>query len=316
MQMAISTIQRNIIHLDDLGDTPIHIALRIIKYVQRPKQLALIEERTPELAQHTHHFWFNFIKRDVFRWQDMLLKKQKKNGEFWTEDEVKQKTTYKTYKRCIEKSESASREAEEIFQQQMQATKDAAENNETRIVERLPASWMKRRNAGRQESSSTGELRLTKGSKTRTDTGRNMITKFRREAADMRLTRPGSSLSTPSHLLNRAIPPPKIFARREPTMRRLLSARPISQGKSDSPKAASRDPSTTLRNMSKKIAPPRISAKAVPSQSKISSKERGEPKTNDLEEGSKDRNKTQPSPLRPIKRRAEQTVLLPNKRSK
>jgi elongin-A len=315
MDMAISTIQRNIAHLEDIGDTPIHIALRILKYVQRPKQLALLEEHSPELAEHTHEFWFSFIKRDVFRWQDMLLKKQKKNGEYWTEEEVKQKATYKTYKRCIDKADVASREAEEIFQQRMQATKDAAESNETRIVEKLPAGWLKRRGAGRQESSATGELRLTKGSKTKTDTGKNMITKFRREAADKMLTRPGSVLATPNHLLNRTMAP-KIFARREPTMRRLLSERRLSQTKQDSPKAASKDPPTTIRDVSKKITLSNLPSKTAYQATKAPTNERREPKATDIGESPKDRAKTQQSPLRPVKRRTEPTVLLPNKRRK
>jgi RNA polymerase II transcription factor SIII (elongin) subunit A len=297
--MAQGAVRRNITLLEDIGDTPIHIALPILRSVERPEQLALLEERSPALVEHTTELWFNFIKRDVYEWKDILSEKRKRSGEPWTEDEAKQKTNYKIYKKWLARSEVLKAEAEEVLKERLAAVKNAAIKKETRIVEKLPQSWMKSRTSLRGGSSASAEIRFTSGSRTKTDTVRGLMTKVRREAADARLTRPGSTLGTPTHLLNTG-KPRTIIARSvvAPPMRRLLSENP-----SLKPKSAAHAPESPERLKS-----------PISSSNKISPRKAAE-ESKGVESTTKQGDPSQVSPYRPLKRKAA-TVLLPVKRMK
>jgi hypothetical protein len=296
LSMALGAINL----LEDIGDTPIHIALPILRSIERPEQLALLEECNPALLEHTPELWFNFIKRDVYQWKELLLTKQKSNGELWTEGEVKQKTNYKIYKKYLAKSEVIKAEAEEVLKERLAAAKNAAIKKETRIVERLPQSWMKR-GSSRGASSASAEIRLSNGSRTKTDTVKGLMTKVRREVADARLTRPGSTLGTPTHLLNTGRPRPIIAHKSAgPPMRRLLSEKPSSK-----PTA-----SGLLR------AQPSENSKAQKLSSSTNSLViKGSEDLVDIEAAKTQRDLPQAPVYRPLKRKAP-TVLLPMKRMK
>jgi hypothetical protein len=284
LDMSLSTIQRNIACLEDLGDTPLHLATRILRYIKRPQQLAIIEENSPTLLGHTHEFWFNFIKRDIFNWEKMLLTKQKRDGSFWTAEEIKQKATYKTYKNCLQKAEDEERKAREILNKDMQARKETDIDTETKILEKEPSTWTKGRSGNKRTTGTVGGLRFTHGSRTKTDTPKGFMAKLRREAADSKLTRPGSTLATPNHLLGRT-PPMKIFARRE--IEKTTATTPISATQSTRTNYVGNTPQKPLSSIPA-IPANTESNKPVP----------------------------QTSPLRPGKRKAPPTVLLPNKRQK
>jgi hypothetical protein len=205
VDLCIATARRNVQFIDDIGNLlPLKLVMPIVKAVQRPDQLARLEKNRPELAEETHEMWFNFIKRDVSRWEKMLLTKVKRNGENWTVDEIKKKATETTYRNCMAKEQKEVAQATEDLRQATEKETKEARDRQTRIVDKVPSSWEKHRH-----SSSTG-------GRSKSD----VISKMRREAAAHRRVAPGGSLSTPSHLLR--------FKRevhvsiRPPRMRRLL----------------------------------------------------------------------------------------------
>jgi hypothetical protein len=205
VDLALATARRHAQFIDDVGNLlPIKMVMPILKAVERPDQLATLEKNRPELAAETHELWFNMIKRDVSGWEKMLLTKVKRNGETWTVDEIKRKATATTYRNCMAKEEKEVAQATEVLRQAIAQDTKERRDKETRIVEKVPSSWEKRRHvpatAARPKS--------------------DVISKMRREAAAHRQTQPGGSLSTPSHLLGFLRRPQSAI--RAPRMRRLL----------------------------------------------------------------------------------------------
>lgn len=288
--MAINVVRSNIRDIEDFGDTPVHIVLPLLRHVQRPDQLALIEENSPFLKDHTHELWFNMLTRDVFNWQDMLLTKRKANGALWTEDEVKQKMTHKIYKRSLIKAEEAEKAAEEEMIQKMQAAHQAASSNTPKVVVNDPLLWKKQRTA-RQDGSSSS-LRFTAGSRTRIDTGKSALNKIWREAADSKLKRPGSTLARPAHLLKKG----KVIAPRSSGVRTLVTGANAILRK-------------TPQNMASVPSNPRTLQ--VPSISETS-RPKSKPSAPKDDRASAIRSPASAIP----KRRAEISVLMPTKRRK
>jgi RNA polymerase II transcription factor SIII (Elongin) subunit A len=205
VDLALATARRNAQFIDDVGNLlPIRMVMPILKAVERPAQLAILEKNRPELVAETHELWFNMIKRDVPGWEKMLLTKVKRNGETWTVDEIKRKATATTYRNCMEKNEKEVAQATEVLRQAIAQDTKERRDKETRIVEKVPSSWEKRRHAP----------------STATRPKSDVISKMRREAAAHRQMQPGGSLSTPSHLLGFMRRPRAAI--RVPRMRRLL----------------------------------------------------------------------------------------------
>jgi RNA polymerase II transcription factor SIII (Elongin) subunit A len=288
VSMALDIVRRHVASLDDVGDAPPKLILPILKHIHRPEQLALIEENSPHLKDHTHELWFNFIKRDCFGWDNILLTKRKKNGELWTVDEVKQKATWTTYQRCLEKSEKSEEEALLALEKNMSAEKKQAESRETRVLQNLPSGWLRKR--GHKPTGKVTELK-------------NMIAKHRREEVNSGLAKPGKPLARPTHFLNRGamgMAGPNQAARRIlPPMRRLT--------------AAPADKSTTESKM--KSISPKLQ-ELLPSPIKSSTAERSQaPEARNTETAQTTQGNQPPRP-RPPKRKAPPTVLLPMKREK
>jgi hypothetical protein len=204
VDLCIATARRNVQFIDDVGNLlPLKIVLPIVKAVERPDQLALLEKNRPGLADETHEMWFNFIKRDVPGWEKMLLTRVKRSGETWTVDEIRKKATQKTYRTCMAKEQEEVAQATEVLRQATAKETQESRDRETRIVDKVPSSWEKHHHRTPSQRGGSG-----------------VISKLRREAAAHRQAAPGGSLSTPSHLLR--------FKRqvhgtiRPPRMRRLL----------------------------------------------------------------------------------------------
>jgi hypothetical protein len=199
--MCLTVIRKNINNVTDLGtlgeDNP-KFALKILRLIKRPEQLAVIEQNSPQLIPHTHEIWFSLIKKEIPGWENMLFHKSRTDGHTFTEEEVKQKCSYNIFKRCQKKADEAERRAEEVLRQQIETAKQASARKETRILTTMPSTASRR-----SRPVAHSELRFSHGSKTK-----NIITKIRRETADAKLKK--GRLGTPTHLLNvrqRMLPP-------------------------------------------------------------------------------------------------------------
>jgi hypothetical protein len=187
IDLCIATARRNVHYIDDFGDLPLPFVELIVKSVERPDQLAMLEKSRPDLVDKTHELWFSFIKRDVFGWEKMLLTKIKKNGQTWTVEEIRKKATETTYRNCMAKAQAEEAKATEVLRQAIAKETQEARDRQTLIVDKVPSSWEKHRHS----SSSAG------GRHQKSD----VIGKMRREAAAHRQIKPGGKLATPNHLL-------------------------------------------------------------------------------------------------------------------
>ncbi|KAF2853816.1 hypothetical protein T440DRAFT_465572 [Plenodomus tracheiphilus IPT5] len=67
--MARQRLIKNIHLLDSVADLPFHFVEPILRFVQNPDQLQLLEENCEQLKGETGEIWLRFIKRDIPNWE-------------------------------------------------------------------------------------------------------------------------------------------------------------------------------------------------------------------------------------------------------
>lgn len=237
-------LRRNIHLLWETNDTPKHILLPLVALVHNPEQLGAIEESSPHLKGELGVFWLRMIKKNIAGWENMLFKNRlHSDGSPWTEAEVVEKATYRTYRNCVKKMKQEDAAAIAQLRQAVGQASAAQRDKETRVIAKLPPGYFrpkKRTGHGYDGTSGvpqTGELRFGGGSRTKTTTAQGVMTKIRRANKEASFARRGGALSTPTHLLkDKAVflPPgvdkrfevPQSSSRRPNSIR--LTARPTS----------------------------------------------------------------------------------------
>ncbi|KAH9861791.1 hypothetical protein J1614_011544 [Plenodomus biglobosus] len=68
-EMARQRLIKNIHLLDSVADLPFHFVEPVLRYVQNPDQLQLLEENCEQLKGETGDIWLRFIKRDIPNWE-------------------------------------------------------------------------------------------------------------------------------------------------------------------------------------------------------------------------------------------------------
>jgi hypothetical protein len=335
--MSMDKLRKNIHLLWETNDTPIHILMPLITLVQNPAQLGAIEESSPHLHGHLGIFWLRIIKRNITGWEDMLIKnKLHSDGRHWTEEEVAKKATYRTYRNCVRKMKQEDAAAEEQLRQAVGQASAAQRDKETLIIEQLPPGYLKKKKRvagggydGTSGAAQTGELRFGGGSRTRTNTGKGVMTKIRRELKEARFSRNGGSLATPTHLLQeKAKFMPQGVDRRfeEPQTNKSrnafrLTARPLAIAPTVRLGAITAAPhvSTTTTSLKTRLPASNTTSPAAPRQSLKRSRPAADEANDEYSRSPSKRNSPPALPPRPPpmqRKRPPPTVLMPARRKR
>jgi hypothetical protein len=335
--ISMDKLRKNIHLLWETNDTPTHILMPLVTLVQNPEQLGAIEESSPHLQGQLGQFWLRIIKRNIIGWEDMLIKNRlHSDGRKWTEAEVAQKATYRTYRNCVKKMKQEDALAEEHLRAVMGQASAAQREKETTIIEKLPPGYLKTKKRtgggydGTSKTAQTGELRFGGGSRTKANTGKGFITKMRRELKEARFMKAGGSLATPTHLLqekakflpqgvDKRFEVPQSTGKRTNLFR--LTARPLpvatkTRLSSATPagRAAITLPTTPKpRLLGSSSTKPSDVANPVPQRSLKRSRPVGE----EVDEAPPTRRTSPPAPRNPFQRKkAPPTVLMPPRRTR
>jgi elongin-A len=179
--LAKTRLIQNITLLTDIGDLPYSFLAPILRHIQNPAQLALLETTCPQLLGETGEIWLRFIKRDIPNWEHKPH--SPKDPKNWS----------KVYKKLVKEAEREKLEAQEQLKQQMAALNEKR-SNKTQIIEgNVGVNHAARARA--RGSSSWGER-----SGAPAKTGKAAFDKLRRGMFDQKMARPKAAL-LPAHLL-------------------------------------------------------------------------------------------------------------------
>jgi hypothetical protein len=111
----------------------------ILHHVEDPAQLKRLEDNSPHLKGETGPLWLEFIKKDVFGWKKLLLETPQRNGQCYTEDEIKNRLTHKQYARLMEKAEKVKERDLDLLRKS--AVKSAKEQEAKQVQKLQPAPF-------------------------------------------------------------------------------------------------------------------------------------------------------------------------------
>jgi len=108
-EMARQRLIKNIHMLYSVSDLPFHFVEPVLRFVQNPDQLQLLETNCEQLRGETGQIWLRFIKRDIPNWESRAY--QPRDPKNWSK-------AYRKLKREAEKEKLAQ---EEELKQQLKA---------------------------------------------------------------------------------------------------------------------------------------------------------------------------------------------------
>lgn len=108
-EMARQRLIKNIHLLDSVGDLPFHFVQPVLRFVQNPDQLQLLEENCEQLRGETGKIWLRFIKRDIPNWESRTY--QPRDPKNWS----------KAYRKLKREAENEKLVQEEELKQQLKA---------------------------------------------------------------------------------------------------------------------------------------------------------------------------------------------------
>ncbi|KAI9789867.1 MAG: hypothetical protein M1833_002153 [Piccolia ochrophora] len=221
--LARSRCIKYIKFITDVGDVPYERVRSVLTKVENPEQLRQLELASPQICGEDAEIWQELIKRDIPRW----WKKQQepKNPKNW----------HKLYHKLLREKEADVARDAEVLKAAMDKLSNEKAQNKSHLVDpsELPgirkATALGRVNPRTSNRSTlpgnSSVLSFGSGSRTRTNTGRSVMDKAKREAREMSLFSVRKSiLSTPTHRLNdkasqvRTAPRGLVDEHRRPTM--------------------------------------------------------------------------------------------------
>ncbi|PLB47078.1 RNA polymerase II transcription factor SIII subunit A [Aspergillus steynii IBT 23096] len=72
-QLCTATAIRNVKYLSDIGNIPYALARPFLVRIESPERLRSIESQSPHIADKDGELWFDFIKRDIPKWDQYEL---------------------------------------------------------------------------------------------------------------------------------------------------------------------------------------------------------------------------------------------------
>ncbi|KAH8425588.1 uncharacterized protein LDX57_003337 [Aspergillus melleus] len=74
-QLCTATAIRNVKYLSDIGNIPYVLARPFLVKIESPERLRLIESQSPHILDDDGELWYEFIKRDIPKWDQYELPK-------------------------------------------------------------------------------------------------------------------------------------------------------------------------------------------------------------------------------------------------
>ncbi|KAI9036407.1 RNA polymerase II transcription factor SIII subunit A [Aspergillus affinis] len=72
-QLCTATAIRNVKYLSDIGNIPYNLARPFLVKIESPERLRLIESQSPHIIDDDGELWYEFIKRDIPKWDQYEL---------------------------------------------------------------------------------------------------------------------------------------------------------------------------------------------------------------------------------------------------
>ncbi|KAL8908425.1 MAG: hypothetical protein Q9207_000844 [Kuettlingeria erythrocarpa] len=202
---------KNITNVTDIGDIPYQIVRPVLLKIENPKQLQMLEERSPQLYGADAEIWISLIKRDIPDGDTKLL--YPKNPENW----------WKVYRKMRNDYEKVVQNDAAKLKAAFTGIQSAKDSRQIRIMEGIPkipkldgmqfahaAEYNRIKKPPKLVKPPTSVIRFTGGSRTKTLTGKGVMDKARREAQEMSRFRKTNVMATPTHMLSglsRFVPP-------------------------------------------------------------------------------------------------------------
>ncbi|KAI1123358.1 hypothetical protein F5Y10DRAFT_251951 [Nemania abortiva] len=183
VELCTAVCLRNIKDIDNMGDIPCTLVRPMLLKIDNVAQLRQIELNSPHLEAETVECWKRFIERDF----PVLYGRHQyapSNPRSW----------HKIYNKYLKEDREAKRKAEEKLKNAFKEIKKEKDENVSRVVNydsrKLPGLPRDRAQRGfRAKGSRFGpdqsELRFTGGSRTKTNTPKNLLKRVMREAKEI-----------------------------------------------------------------------------------------------------------------------------------
>ena len=194
--LAIKACIKNINSLTDVGDLEFSQCHQVLRRIDSPAQLHLIEQNSPQIANDTEDLWRHFISRDIPNWQAKNYAPKDPTGWY---------LVYAKYKRQQEREIEKSREELRQSLAGLKSKRDAMTSKvvDLRSLPKMPrdprliangGNLLKRKATTWKKEANGSSLTWASGSKTKMTDGKSVLTRARREAKEIsamsRLARP------------------------------------------------------------------------------------------------------------------------------
>lgn len=123
--MALAAAIRAVTDIFDFADLPYQLARPILIKIQSPSQLRAIEEKCPQVAEHSEELWKKFIARDIPNWEEKIV--EPKNPNSW----------HKVYRYMQRQEEKKVAEDEEALRKALQGESLKKVNKETLFIDKV-----------------------------------------------------------------------------------------------------------------------------------------------------------------------------------
>ncbi|KAF2721011.1 hypothetical protein K431DRAFT_83855 [Polychaeton citri CBS 116435] len=158
VSMAQRACIGNVRNITDFGDMPFELIEPILRRVEDPDHLIVIQNQNPGLADNTAHLWRNFIKRDIPNWEARLLRP--KNPQLW----------WKVYRKLEKEEQKRKADSEAQLLAKMKELEQKKESNKTtfinqtlRVGPKIPQVYYEGQERPRARASSTENTWSTGG---------------------------------------------------------------------------------------------------------------------------------------------------------
>ncbi|KAI8938903.1 hypothetical protein NX059_004760 [Plenodomus lindquistii] len=202
--MAKQRLIKNINLLDSVADLPFHFVEPILRYIQNPDQLQLLEENCEQLKGETGEIWLRFIKRDIPNWE--TRKYEPRDPRNWS----------KAYRKLKKDAENEKLAQAEMLRNRMKAVDRT--QTKTQIVDSRvaisTARMFSNRGSGSSSSSSwgpptgapakTGKVALDKLKRGMFDYKRDRPT-MKEQPAEIQARRRTQLSRAPAHMVRMAV---------------------------------------------------------------------------------------------------------------
>lgn len=201
---------KNLSMLEDIGEIPYKIIRPVLMKIENPNQLKMLETNSPQLYEdddeNDEEIWISLIHRNVPN-ATIIPPRNRKN---W----------WKVYRKMHREHELEVEKDAAQLKAAFSGIQSAKDKRQIQIKEGVPhipkldgmqfahcadynKSQYKRNTKNPTKRPQPKFLKFEAGSKTKTLTAKGVLNKARREAEDMNRFRSHSSLSVPTHQLNR-----------------------------------------------------------------------------------------------------------------